>query len=326
MAIPTGVAAQLGIKTETTHGTPVTVDRFYEFTSESLSMDVDRMESSGLRAGTRVLRSDRWVAGSKTVGGDVEMELANKSFGLWLQHMFGSVATSQPAVATDPTVYEHTFTPGDLPVGFTAQVGRPSSDGTVQPFTYEGCVIPSWELSASVDEIGKVKATVDGEDELTGTALATASYPTGLSLLTFTGATLTIAAGSVDVTGFSVSGSNALETGRRKLGSDVRKAPVEAAMREYTGTMDAYFDSLTAYQRFVNGTEAALTANFTGAIISNAYAFALEVTANVRFDGETPTVGGPDELMQALPFKCLDTGTGPETAITAVYRTTDTTP
>ena len=326
MAIPTGIAAQLGIKEETTHGTPVVVDRFYEIVSAPFALTIERMESAGLRAGTRVLRSDRWVAGAKSATGTVNMEVANKSMGLWLKHMFGTIATTQPDAGGSPTVYDHTATPGDLPVGLTIQVGVPDETGAVQPYTYEGCVVESWELGATVGEIGKLTASIDAEDEKTATALASASYPTGLTLLTFVEATLDIAGTTTDVKSFTVAGSNSLETGRGKLGSALRKKPAETTQREYTGTVDAYFNGLTAYNRFVTGTEAALVARFTGATIAGVYTYELTVTMNVRFDGDTPTVDGPDEIMQPLTFKCLDTGAGPSTAISALYRTTDTTP
>ena len=326
MVIPTGLAAQLGIKDESTHGTAVVVDRFYEIISAPFALNIERMESAGLRAGTRVLRSDRWVAGAKSVTGTINMEIANKSFGLWLKHMFGTIASAQPDSGGSPTVWEHTATPGDLPVGLTIQVGVPDETGTVQPFTYEGCMVDSWEIEATVGEIGKVTVSIDAEDEKTATALASASYPTGLTLLTFVEATLDIAGSEVDVKSFSVAGSNSLATDRGKLGSALRKKPSETAQREYTGSVDAYFSGLTDYTRFVAGTEAALVATFIGVVINGAFNYELELTMNVRFDGDTPTVDGPDEIMQPLTFKCLDTGAGPSTAITAVYRTTDTTP
>lgn len=125
MPIPTGLAAQLGIAEETTHGTAVVVDRFYEIISAPFSLEIERMESAALRAGTRVLRSDRWVAGARSVSGTVNMEIANQSMGLWLHHMFGTIVTDQPDVGGSPTVYDHTATPGDLPVGLTIQVGVP---------------------------------------------------------------------------------------------------------------------------------------------------------------------------------------------------------
>jgi hypothetical protein len=322
----TGLSAQLGVAEEVAYGTPVAVDRFYEFESESLKLEIERLESKGLRAGTRVLRSDRWASGRKTVGGQISMELANKSFGRWLKHMFGTVVSDQPDVGGNPTVWDHTFTPGDLPVGLTIQAGRPDLGGTVRPFTYHGCLIPSWAIACDVGEIAKLQVDVAAEDEDTSTALEVASYPASLTLLTFVQGTLQIAAASQPVRSVTLNGDSGLAADRHVLGSQLIKTPLEAGMREYGGQLDAHFDDLTAYTRFVAGTEAALVLLFRGAVISGAYNFDLQFTCNVRFDGETPQVDGPEELEQPLAFKCLDTGTGPGTAITALYRTTDTAP
>jgi hypothetical protein len=321
MAIPTGLAAQLGVVTETTYGTPVTVTRFYELTDESMKMDIERMESAGLRAGTRVLRSDRWVAGRKTVAGDVNLELANKSFGLLFTHMLGGAAVTTSATG----VYTHTFTPGDLPVSATVQVGRPNNAGTVQPFTYHGCRVASWEISANLGEIGKLKLSLVAEDEDTSTGLASASYPTGLTLLTFKEATLSLASSAIPVTAVTLTGDNGLAADRHRLGSQVIKQPLEAGMRDYSGTIDADFESTTAYARFVSGTEAALVLAFTGATIATGYTYLAQFTCNVRFDGDTPNVSGPEELRQPLRFKCLDSGSGPSTAISLSYVTSDAT-
>ncbi|MGH3834191.1 MAG: phage tail tube protein [Pseudonocardiaceae bacterium] len=324
MAIPSGLSAQLGIAEESTYGTPVTVTRFYEFTTESVQLEIERIESQALRSGTRVQRSDRWSSGQKSVGGDVEMELANKSFGLWFKHMLGGVSSAQPDAGGNPTVWEHSFTPGDLPTSLTVQVGRTDVGGTTRPFTYHGCRVASWKIEAAVGEIAKVTATLLGEDEDTATGLASASYPSSLTLMTFVNGVLSLGGSAHDVTSFSLEGDSGLAADRYFLGSQLREVPLEAEFREYTGELETEFQDLTAYNRFVNGTEAALVLTFTGAAISGAFNFATVITANVRFDGETPTVGGAEIIEQPLAYKCL--GNTSASALTVLYRTTDTTP
>lgn len=321
MAIPSGLSAQLGISEETTYGTPNNpVTRFFEFTEESIKLEIERIESAALRSGTRVQRSDRWSSGQRSVEGDIEMELGNKSFGLWLKHALGGVAS----VEAPATVWKHTFTPGDLPVGLTVQVGRTDVTGVTRAFTYHGCRISEWELSASVGEIAKLKMTVLGEDEDTGTALATASYPADLSLMTFIHGSLTLAGSAYPVSEFSLSGNNALAADRYFLGSALRKSPIDAGMRECTGEITSEFNDLTAYSRFVTGTEAALVLLFQGSIITGASNYETKVTANVRFDGETPSVSGAEIIEQPLAFKCV--GNTPGAALTIDYQTTDTAP
>lgn len=327
MALPTGLAAQLGIAEETTYGTPVTVTRFYEFVDESLKLEIARLESAGLRAGNRVQRSDRWAAGSKTVAGDINMEIGTRSFALWLKHMLGAIAITTPAGGT--LSRDHTATPSaigsQLPTGLTVQVGKPDNAGTVRAFTYHGCMIPSWSIRGEVDQLAKLRVSIAGEDEETAIALAAASYPTGLKLLTFVHGSLTIAAGSVEVRSAELNGDNGLKIDRRKLGSQLIKRPTESAMAVFNGTLDAYWDDLTLYNRFINGTEAALVLAFTHqTAIEGALFPMLQITANVRFDGETPQVDGPDELEQPLAYKCVSADGTPGSALTIVYRTEDT--
>lgn len=321
MAIPTGLAAQLGVKEEVTYGTAVTVDRFFEFNSESLSTTIERMESQGLRAGQRVLRSDRWKAGLKTVEGSVELEVHSTGFGFWLEQALGGVVTTNPGT----TAYLHVFTPGDLPEGFTMQIGRPSNDGTVRAFTYEGCRINSWELSADVGSLLMFSADVIAEDEVTDTALATASYNDD-ELLTFVHGSLTIGGSAVDVTSFSLAGANNLAA-RNRLGAQVTKKPLETSWREYTGSIEAYFDDLDLYNLYVNGTvgQLVLTFNLGTDSIESGHDYELIITAEVRYDGDTPQVSGTEELMQTLSFKVVE-DVSDDDSLSISYKTTDATP
>lgn len=323
MPIPSGLSAQLGFVDETVYGTPVTVTRFYEFRDESIKLNIDRIESQALRSGTRVQRSDRWAAGKKSVGGGVTFELANKSFGLLFKHFFGGVTSAQPNVGPDPTVWKHTFTPGDFPVALTGQVGRTDVSGTTRAFTYHGLKVTDWELACGVGDIASIKTNFVGEDEDTSTGLAAASYPASLSLLTFVNGTLTIAGGAANVKSVSLKGTNGLAQDRYFLGNQLRSQPLENAMRVYDGKFEAEFESLANYNRFVNGTEAQIVLLFQGVTISGIYKYEARITANVRFDGETPVVGGPQIVPLSLPYKVVDDGT---TSIKLEYTTTDATP
>jgi hypothetical protein len=316
---------------ETTYGTITTPTRFLEFTDESLKLDIQRIESKGLRPNRRVLSVDDWVAGRQTADGDVNFEVANKGFGLVFKHMMGTIATSQPNAGSFPTVYEHKATVGQLDgKSFTCQVGRTGVDGTTRAFTYAGSKVDTWELGLDVNGLLMLKLSLDAQSEATGTALASASYAASSVPLAYVGGAITVGGTATDVQKFSLSGNNNLNKDRvliRATTPTLKKEQLEGAdLREYAGTMDAEFTDLTAYNRFVNGTIGAFTAFFTGSNIASTYNYAVEVTcAAVRFDGETPNVGGPGIITQTLPFKVLDSSAtdGP---VSIVYRTTDTTP
>ncbi|MCI2421509.1 phage tail tube protein [Saccharopolyspora sp. K220] len=327
MAIPSGLDAQLMTGEESTYGTAVTVDRGYEFRSEALSLEAQRIESSAIRPGKRVLRSNRWFQGQRSVGGEITMELGTVSFGRWFKHCFGTVTTAQPDATNAPTVYQHTFTPGPLPPGLTVQVGRPDTAGTVHPFTYTGCKIASWTLSSAIGEIVTFAPTILGRDETTATELATASYPANLSLLTFVEGSLTLGGSVYEMRSVSLQGTNGIADDRYVHGSRLRNEPLEigsegSQARVYSGTIEGEFTNLAAYNRFVNGDEAEMVLLFAGANIASTYDFEVRITANVRFDGTTPNVPDANIVMQTLPIKAIDNGT---TSIRLEYQTTDAT-
>ena len=122
-----GFLGQLGVKAESTYGTGVTVDCFYEFDSESLAVEVGRVESSAIRAGSRAMRSDRRVPYIMGASGSFQMPVLSKGFGFWLAQCLGTVGTAGPA---ETSVYTHTGTIGSMTGDmFTAQVGVPQAGG-----------------------------------------------------------------------------------------------------------------------------------------------------------------------------------------------------
>ena len=301
--MPGGADAQIGWKSESTVGTAVVVDTFQPFRSENIKQNIEYLDTQTISA-RKVLRLTK--PGSKMVEGGITMELANTDIATLLKHAFGTVATS----GAGP--YVHTYTPGDLTGdSLTIQVGRPASTGTVHPFTYAGCKVSNWTISAAVGEIATLEVGIIGMSETTATALATASYDSTWEPFVFTEASLTIAGSSVGtVRDLSISGDNAVET-RVRLGSGLSKEPLEIGLRDYSGTITTDFDALTHYNLFVNGTEAAMVATFDNGSET------LVITTNIQMVGETPEVSGFDLLAQNIPFRCISS-TSDAAAITAV--------
>jgi len=316
MPLASGLAGQWGFVDEVTYGTFVAPTRFLEFNSESVKLERERIESNGIRAGRRVLH--RWAAGVQRVTGDIEFELAPQGTALLWKHILGGVST------TGAGPYTHTLTPGDLAgKSMTVQIGRPDIGGTVRSFSYLGCKVASAELSLEVNEFAMMTVSLYGAHEDTSQALATASYPTGLSPFVFTQGSLTLAASAFDVKSASLSIDNGLATDRhfiRATTPERPKEPLEADRRAITGTLTADFTDLTAYNRFVNGTEAALV--FT---LNAGAAAQTTITMNVRFDGETPDIGGAELLEQSLPFKAVSS-TSDAAAITVAVINSDSAP
>lgn len=313
MAIPSGLDAQIGFAAESTYGTAATVTRFLPLVEESVSQEIERMESSGIIAGARVLRSQQWAAGKEVIEGDVGFELYDRSLGLLFTHMFGTAGVS----GSGP--YTHTFSPGTLTgKSLTMQIGTPDTGGTVRPFTFAGTKIASWELACSEGEIATLGLSVAAKSVTTATALATTSYAASISPMVFTSGSVTIGGSAVQAKGVTLSGDNGLDTERYFLGSGQMSEPLEAELRTYDGTVDLEFSDLTQYNRFTGATEAALVIALAKGTST------ATITANVRFDSNRPNVGGTGLVMQGVPFKCVGASTDAG-AITAVLVNGDAT-
>lgn len=143
MSLKSGLAAQWGFKAESIWSTPVTVDKFLPLVGETMSADIERLESAGILSGRRVLTSAMWGPGRVKVAGGIQTELYDRDIATLISHMMGD--------ASSP------YTPGDLDgYGLTVQIGVPGVGGTVHPKTYSGCKIASWELACKVGEIATV--------------------------------------------------------------------------------------------------------------------------------------------------------------------------
>ena len=324
------IISQLGAKKETTYGTAVTVDRFFEFTSEKILLDTGRAESEGLRSGQRVARTDRFVPYVLGASGPISLEPASKGFGFWLEHMLGTVATAGP---TD-SAYTHTGTVGDLwGDSFTMQVNRPlgPSGSTNQAFTWEGGKVTKWTLSCEKEGLLQFEADLIFEDEQTATALASASYPTATEPMSWARADCTIGGTGVPVTKWSVSCDNALKTDRHFLQGSTRRAQsAEEKMREITFSAECDWTDLTQYNRFKAETAAGtlalvvVTAKSPTLIGATTYPGVTITLPAVRFDEPGPSVDGPGLMMQTVGGKVLSNGT--DQPISVAYTTLDTTP
>ena len=309
-----GMQAQLGMAAETTYGTAVTVTRFFPLVSENVTQDIERMESAGIIAGARFLRSNQWAPGRVMVTGDVQLELLQQNTALLFEHMLGSITSSWNA-GTD--VGTHTVTPGSLTgLGLTVQIGRPATEDSVIPFTYKGVKIASWEVALTEGEIATLGLTLIGQTETTETALASASFITDAAKpYHFLHGTMSISSSSVCVRAITLSGDNMLSDARRCIGQAFIDEPLEMALREYTGSMTVEFTNTTQYSYFVNGSEQSVVLTLSASASAQA-----TFTTNVRYDGITPNVASRDLLVTDIPIKVVAPSTD-ASAITLSIKT-----
>ncbi len=321
-AVRSGLGGQLMYADESTYGTFVAPTKSLEMVSETLKLTIERIDSKGLRAGRRLV--GKWQPGKRSAGGDVDLEVAGTGFGGLLKHCLGGIATTGAGPA-----YTHTATVDALPVGFTAQVGRPDvTDGTVHPFTYLGCRVNTWDLSVKAGELLMLKPAVVAMDETLAQSLGTFSDPAG-PLLSYVGGAITVGGTEVDLLDFAFKGDNKLDGARFRLRGDARiKQPLENSWREISGVLTADFEGLTQYNHFVNADEVSLVATFDGPLIvgGGGAFYSVVITANIRVDGQTPNVAGPAILTQPLQVKVVGSGATDALAFSAAYTTTDATP
>jgi hypothetical protein len=245
----------------------------------------------------------------------VTLPVMTKGFGLIFKHCLGSVATTTPGGGTNTR--DHECLEGAMDgLSWTVQVGRTDNTGTTQAFTYAGCKVANWELSNDTSGVLMLKLGIDGMSETTDTALASASYPSSILPFSFVHGSITLAGSAYDVKDWTLSADNGLASDRYFIRSTTpasKKEQLEGGSpREYTGNLTAEWSGITAYDRFVDGTTAAITmtyANTTTAIEGTFYPTITVDIPTARFDGETPTVTGPELLDQPLPFKVLDDDT-----------------
>lgn len=288
MAVPTGIAGQLGFKSETTVGTAVTPDKFHPgLLSAEFTGSPERLDSQGIRAGRHTIHS--WKAGAQRITGSVELELWDEPLATLLTHMYGTVSTT----GTAPT-FTHVASPGDLTgKALTIQVGVPDVGGVVRAFTYAGCKIGSFEVSVSVDEIATLSLDITAMTETTATALAAASYPTAAPFV-FTEGSLSLAGTVVATVSDATINTDNNITDRVKLGGATSKEPLQNGMRSYTADITAEFEDLTVYNRVLNGTEVVCELQLDNGTDS------LTIDGNFRSDTETPQLSGPEIVEQSL--------------------------
>lgn len=329
--------SSVGLKVESTFGTPVTVDRWVEFTDESFAYEKVTKQGAGIRVGSRVARSGRRVVTQTSGSGDLSVELCSKGLGTLLTACMG---TGSSALVSGST-YQQLFTLSTAvaPPSYTVQKGVISSDGTVNPHTFNGGVVESFEISAGNGEIATLKSSWVFRDMLTATAYATPSYASSPSLFHFAqgavtlGGTVTaptstaLASGGTSVAtvrDFSLSVDNKLTTDRYNYGGSGKMATPTYGLREVTGKMTLEYDANTIRDAYIADTALAATMTFTSSeSLSSGSATFQIVLPEIKLNGEVPKANGTDLVTVDVEFDVLDNLTASQ-PLWLVVRTADT--
>lgn len=318
-----GYLDQVGIAQESGYGNLAVPTRFFEFNEDSLAPDKQQLitDVRGDQFDT-VARVRDYVRGG---GGGLGMDFMQKGMGIWLLNTFGQVSSAQ--VGSTPE-YVHTFTPATAGVrgkSLTIQKGVEAADGTVYPFTFLGGKIVQATLGNELDQNLKFGVTTDFKDVNVAQALATASYPAGLTPLSFLDADVTLAGESVCARSVSFQQDRALNTDRRCLGNSKRE-PLGNGKVRLTGGLDLEFEDRDQYDKWIAGTIGTLVATWSwGEIASTGNPYKLVITVqNIKYTGQMPNASGNEIARQQMAFMGLWDRNNP--LWKAEYHTTDVLP
>jgi hypothetical protein len=331
-----GLDSSVGFAEETTWGTAVTPTRFMPHVDFGLKFVPKPVQGEAIQAGMYGHQSALRANASSLVSGDINWDFSSKGFGLLLKHCTGAVATLQNG---STLAYTHTFTEGSSIAGkgLTFQAGIPRTNSTtIDPYTFSGCKITSWELSCAQGDLLKFKTSVVGKAVTTQTALASPSYLTGSNVFYFQQGALTVNGSPyVAMRDFTLTQDKQLTTDETQhfgslglIDEPQRKGFTDPKI---TGTCD-YIDQ-TVTSAFTADSELAMVLTFGGAGLSKKivtgppdYYEQLVITlAGLRLNGDVPTISGPDLVTYGLDADVLIPAAG-GTRLSIAYTTLDATP
>lgn len=318
MAIRSGLGGQVGYKAETTYGTYIVPTNFLEG-GTTLHDTSTFVQGGGVAAGRFQRLGSRRVKTAYGAEGSLNLEVANKGMGALLQTLMGTTVT--PVMQGAGPAYLQTHTMAD-PFGksLTIQAGVPdlSASGVVQPHNFLGCKVLSAEFSCNLGEMLTSTWEIIGRELETTTALATASYPSGLAPFNFTqmavkiGATVGGAAAVQGVRGATVKVDRASRTDRLYAGNAGKMSePIINDWQEITGSFDVdYIDKTVFEDRFHAGTAFALVFEFIGPLLNATFYETFRITLpQCFFAGDTAQLEGPDIVSGQFTFSSGYDGT-----------------
>lgn len=326
--------ASIGIFVESTYKTPGTPTRWWEYYDESLDWDKNVKQGKGLRPLSRVDRSGRRTVPSAMGKGDFSLECISKGMGLFWQGCLGAGVSTNVSTG----VFQQVFTLGDTPPSWTLQKGIPELGGTVDPYTFEGVMVDTWELDFPNADICAVKATLDIGDLITSQAYTAPSYASAPNLFHFAGGSVSTgtltpptatALGSAvtnvgDIRGGSLVVGNNLGGNRLNMGGAGRKSkPYIGGNRSIQLKLDAEYDATTFRDAVLNETPLCVLLNWIAGSLTAGFETLQVIIPELKADSELPKTNGQDLVIQSMSFTGLDNLTAAQ-PIWVVSRTSDT--
>jgi hypothetical protein len=317
------------------------VTRFLEVLADtSLGWDHARLEGAGLRSGSSVLRQGRVQAGVGKGEITIKAELYSKGFGQLLEAICGSISHTLVSAATYQQWGRAELSTPFRP-SYTWQLGIPRSDasGTVDAYTYSGCVAKSFEIDAPSRGIPTLSVTFWCASLATATALATASYPATPTVFgdasSLAGATFGGALTVPTTTAFTAGGTAAtnirawnftgdLTANERPALGTWQKPTAGDVLKAFKLKLTQDYDATTTRALQLSQAATSFTGYYTGAALGiSVERFELAIPSMVLDDGALPEMTTGEGSIPEPEFTVTSNGT--DAAWYLVTRTSDTT-
>jgi len=311
--------ASIAIGQETAYGVAPTEVEGYEGKADSWKTTREFVESVGFRAGMQTARADRRNVVNMGGEGELEVDLLDAGAGSLLSAAFDKVTVTADGAGLRTWVFETAdlTTANANARSFTAQMVRPTVDGSQVAYKHVGCMATEWELTAEVEEAIVFNVSFDFQDVTHTSApgsIMTPTYPAESYAFDWTRTTVELTRGGVvapfDATSLELTGDRGMKTDRRFLrGNQLKKKPVRTAVPTYEGTLEGEFTaaSVGLYEAFIAGEVCGFEAALDGMIPGTS--LGIECPA-IQFTGESPEASVDEVTVHNLPFRILDPGTG----------------
>lgn len=319
-----GAMTTLGYGVETNWGTGTAIGRHVPIISEGLRRTQNSVYDMALRGSRSRFGADR-KQGTVEIGGDV----VTPGYIMGLEGMFlaafGNVVTSA-AVAGATLAKKHAFSLGDDLKSLTIEKKLGN-----QYFKYAGMMVSQLQCSAEVGQGLRFTWSFVGRDEAVSAAGAAPNFLPNNTYFYFKGASLTVAGSSITSPRVEWTLDNALKNRGPALGSLVTRG-IKPGLRAVTGRIETDFDSITEYNRFIQGTPASLVLTYEDDTVIETVPGTPQTLVRPRltvtfpqvfYIGETPTTSGPDEIPQSLPFEAYSDGIESEIKLELINSTVE---
>lgn len=336
----------VGIKKESTYGTGVTVDRFFEAPDVSFDVEPEFTQGAGRRVGSRVQRASRRLLTKLSASGTIEIDASDSGMGLILEAALGTVTTTEIPTSTGVYQQVHTPTTSDNLPSYTIQTGTPPiGGGSTHAVTYVGAQCESVEIAASAGEFVKFTSEWIAKDYNTSDSYAAPSYATDNNPFSFThgaiyvGNTITkatttalaSATGSAlaTVRDISVKWSNGLDSEGFNMGGNGRRTRAAVVGDSVIdGSMTVEYEDNTLRDAWLDNTDLTLLLTFTQptALATGIYATLQVHVPLIKLNGEMPKSASGAPITQTIPFVGLDSLAASTSPVYFTYRSLDTTP